>query len=161
MTAAAPAAQPVTRQHSNAYNIFILILTVQSLLIMVLLLLPLDPAMHQALFFFDNLVCVIFLADFAYNITGSRPRRQYFLHSRGWLDLIGSIPTFGVFQLTALLRLARLSRLARISRLLRGQNRKALVDDIIKNRGQYALFITFLAAYLVLTLSSVLVLAFE
>jgi voltage-gated potassium channel len=155
------AAKPVVREHGNAYNIFILLLTVQSLVIMVLLLLPLDPAVHQALYFFDNAVCVVFLLDFVYNLTGSKPTRQYFIYHRGWLDLLGSIPSFGVFQLTALFRLARLSRLARITRLLGGQKRKELVDDVIKNRGQYAFFITFLAAYMVLSTSTVLVLQFE
>jgi voltage-gated potassium channel len=155
------AAQPVVREHGNAYNIFILLLTLQSLAIMVLLLLPLDPAMHQALFFFDNAICVIFLLDFVYNLTGSKPKTQYFIRHRGWLDLLGSIPAFGVFSVTVLFRLARLSRLARITRLLGGQKKKELVDDIVKNRGQYAFFVTFLAAYLVLTTATILVLQFE
>ena len=34
---------PVLREHGNAYNIFILVLTLFSLAVMVLLLLPLDP----------------------------------------------------------------------------------------------------------------------
>jgi voltage-gated potassium channel len=154
-------AKPIVREHGNAYNIFILLLTIQSLVVMVLLLLPLSDAMHGTLFFFDNAICVIFLIDFAYNLTGSTPKRQYFIYHRGWLDLIGSIPTFGVLRFTALLRLARLSRLARIARLLGGQQRKALVEDVIKNRSQYALFITFLSAYVVLTFSTVLMLWFE
>ena len=48
------------------------------------------------------------------------------------------MPSFGFFQIGALLRLARLSRLARITRLLRGQAGKDLVADVLKNRGQYA-----------------------
>jgi voltage-gated potassium channel len=155
------AAQPIVRQHGNAYNIFILLLTIQSLAIMVMMLLPLSDAEHSALLFFDNAICVIFLIDFVYNLTGSTPKRQYFIYHRGWLDLIGSIPTLGILRFTALFRLARISRLARITRLLGGQKRKALIDDIIQNRGQYALFVTFLAAYLVLSVSTVLVLQFE
>jgi voltage-gated potassium channel len=155
------AEQPIVREHGNAYNLFILLLTVFSLVVMVLLVLPLDEQTHQLLFVYDNAVCVIFLMDFAYNISGSRPRRQYFIHQRGWLDLIGSIPAFGFFQFSALLRLARLSRLARISRLLRGNARRELVRDMVENRGQYATFITILAAGTVLTVSSLLVLQFE
>lgn len=155
------AEQPTVREHGNAYNVFILLLTVFSLVVMVLLVLPLDPQTHQLLFFYDNAVCVIFLLDFAYNITGSRPKRQYFIYQRGWLDLLGSIPTFGFFQLTALFRLARLSRLARITRLLRGNARRELVRDMVENRGQYATFITILAAGTVLSVSSLLVLQFE
>jgi voltage-gated potassium channel len=155
------AARPIVREHGNAYNIFILVLTLQSLLVMVLLLLPLNPAMHQALLFFDNGICVIFLFDFFYNLTGSKPTRQYFIYHRGWLDLLGSIPSLGILRFTALFRLARLSRLARIARLLGGQKKKEVIDDVVKNRGQYALFITFLSAYLVLSFATVLMLQFE
>lgn len=153
--------QPMLREHGNAYNIFILVLTVFSLVLMVVLLLPIDQQTRELVNLYDNIVCVIFLIDFGINISGSRPRRAYFIDSRGWLDLLGSIPSFGFFQATALFRLARLSRLARISRLLRGQAGTELVRDVIVNRGQYAVFITFLAAGIVLTTASVLVLQFE
>jgi voltage-gated potassium channel len=95
------------------------------------------------------------------NLSGSRPKSKYFIRERGWLDLIGSIPSFGILRFTVLLRLFRLSRLARISRLLRGKNKEALIKDIIENRGQYTLFITALMTILVLTVTSVLVLQFE
>jgi voltage-gated potassium channel len=153
--------RPVLREHSNAYNLFILVLTVFSLTVMVLLLLPLDAQSRDLLTWYDNAICVIFLADFAYNLTGSKPRRAYFIHQRGWLDLLGSIPSLGIFQLTALFRLARLSRLARITRLLRGNNRRELVRDMVENRGQYATFVTILLAGMVLSVASFLVLQFE
>lgn len=149
------------REHGNSYNIFILVLTVASLAIMVLLLLPLSEAEHSLLLLYDNAICVVFLIDFAYNLSGSKPKRAYFIGARGWLDLLGSIPSFGFFQIGALLRLARLSRLTRIAKLLRGQNRKALVTDVIQNRGQYATFVTVLLAGIVLSTASILVLRFE
>ncbi len=155
------AAAPVFRAHGNAYEIFILVLTVLSLVVMALVLLPLSQPVHDVLIFYDNLICVVFLGDFVYNLTGSRPRSEYFFKRRGWLDLLGSIPTLGFFRFTALFRLARLSRLARIIRALRGQHQKEIVRDVIQNRGQYALFITLLLVTLVLTISSVLVLMFE
>jgi voltage-gated potassium channel len=157
MTAQAPA----LREHGNAYNIFILVLTLFSLAIMVLLVLPLNTATLDLLRLYDNAICIVFLIDFAYNITGSRPKRGYFIHQRGWLDLLGSIPSLGIFQFGALLRLARLSRVARISRLLGGKNRAAIVKDVLENRGQYATFITLLLAWAVLTTASLLVLQFE
>jgi voltage-gated potassium channel len=150
-----------TRQHSNSYNIFMLVLTVLSLGIMAVLLLPLSDETITLLQYYDNLVCIIFLIDFFMNLSGSRPRSEYFVHERGWLDLLGSIPSFGILRLTALLRLFRLSRLARISRLMRGKNKEALIKDVIENRSQYTLFITVLLTILVLTVASVLVLQFE
>lgn len=152
---------PVLRQHGNAYNIFILVLTIFSLAVMVLLLLPVTPAERELLLVYDNAVCVIFLFDFAYNLLGAKPRRAYFISQRGWLDLLGSIPSLGFFQVGGLLRLARLSRLARITRLLRGQAGKDLVIDVLANRGQYATFITILLAGIVLSVASILVLQFE
>ncbi len=152
---------PVLRQHGNAYNIFILVLTVFSLAIMVLLLLPISPASRDLLTLYDNAICIIFLMDFAYNLAGSKPKRAYFISARGWLDLLGSVPSFGFIPFTALFRLARLSRLARITRLLRGQAGKDLVLDVLANRGQYATFITILLAGMTLTIASLLVLQFE
>ena len=52
-------------EHGNAYNIFILVLTIMSLGIMVLLILPLNEPTLQVLRFYDNFICVIFLIDFA------------------------------------------------------------------------------------------------
>jgi voltage-gated potassium channel len=157
-------AQPtaVLRKPSNAYQIFILVLTVLSLAVMAVMLLPtLSDATYKVLGIYDNLICVIFLIDFFLNLRGASKKSDYFIGQRGWLDLLGSIPSFGVFKLGGLLRLARLSRLARILRLLRGEQKKALVKDILENRSQYALFITILLTLLVLTVCSTLVLQFE
>jgi voltage-gated potassium channel len=155
------AESPVLRRHGNSYNIFILVLTIYSLALMVVLLLPLDAETRSLVNLYDNAVCAIFLVDFAFNLLGAKPRRGYFIGQRGWLDLLGSIPSFGFFQLGGLLRLARLSRLARITRLLRGQAGKDLVLDVLNNRSQYATFITILLAGMVLSVASLLVLQFE
>jgi voltage-gated potassium channel len=152
---------PVLAEHGNAYNIFTLVLTLFSLAIMGLLVLPLDPETLHLLRLYDNVICIIFLADFAYNLTRARPRSAYFIGQRGWLDLLGSIPSLGFLPFAGLLRLARLSRLARVAKLLSGKNRAAIVTDVLQNRGEYAAFITLMSAGLVLTIASLLVLEFE
>ena len=63
MTAEAPA--PGYREHGNAYNIFILVLTVYSLVLMVLLFVPLNEQTRILVNTYDNAICVIFLIDFA------------------------------------------------------------------------------------------------
>jgi len=149
------------RQHSNAYNIFILVLTVLSLAVMVVMLLPVSEATLELLLNYDTLICIIFLIDFFYNLSKAPKKSDYFIRQRGWLDLLGSIPSFGITRYGGLLRLARLSRFARITRLLRGENKKALIKDVLEHRSQYAGFITILLAMIVLTVASVLVLQFE
>src|SRR3954469_14478669 len=161
-TAVEPAATaPVTRQSGNAYSIFILVLTVMSLVTMVLLWLPFSAATAGLLRFYDNTVCVIFLIDFCLALRRAPSKQRYFLRERGWLDLLGSIPTLPGIDAVGLLRLGRLSRLARITRLLRAQHQKQLGDDVVRNPGKYAAFITVLLGFLVLTTASIVVLATE
>lgn len=154
-------ATPELRENSNSYNIFILVLTIFSLGLMVLQLLPLDDETRQLVTVYDNVVCIVFLLDFAINLAAAKPKRAYLIGKRGWLDLLGSIPSFGFFPFTALFRLARLSRLARIGRLLGGQNRKQLIDDLLDNRSQYATFLTILMAGIVLSTASIVILQVE
>ncbi len=104
-TADTSAAQDAGGEHGLRYELFILALTIYSLVIMVLLVLPLEPAVLDLLRAYDNLICFVFLADFAMRLRASHPHRQYFLHGRGWLDLLGSIPSFGILRFTALFRL--------------------------------------------------------
>jgi voltage-gated potassium channel len=151
----------LVRRHGNAYEIFILVLTIFSLLLIVLQLLPIDDQTRFLVAVYDDVVCVVFLLDFAYNMAITRPRRIYFIGEAGWLDLIGSIPSIPGLPFTGLLRFARLARLLRIRRALGGQAGRDLVRDVIRNRGQYAVFITVLSALIVLSLSSIFVLQFE
>lgn len=152
---------PVQEGHGTAYNLFIIALTLLSLLIMVALVLPISSATRQLLTWYDNLICIIFLIDFFGNLRRASTKRAYFIGERGWLDLLGSIPSFGFFKYTALFRLARLSRLARLTKLSRNKNKRDMLADVLDNRGQYAMFITLMMAFIVLVVCSTMVLQFE
>lgn len=115
---------PKLRKTSNAYSIFILVLTILSLAVMVAMLLPLSETTLTLLWFYDTVICIIFLIDFYLNWRAAPRKSDYFIGQRGWLDLLGSIPSLGITRYGGLLRLARLSRLARIARLLRGEQKK-------------------------------------
>src|SRR5262245_55547224 len=119
-----------SEQPNTGYELFILVLTVVSLILMALSLLPFNDAVQQLLLIYQNSLCVIFLIDFVLNLRRAPTWRAYVIHQRGWLDLIGSLPTLGVFSFTVLLRLARLSRLTRITRLMQRQNQKQLVEEV-------------------------------
>lgn len=151
---------------SNSYTIFIFVLTIISLVVMVVMLLPgLSDETVKVLSFYDNLICVIFLIDFFNNLRTAPKKSDYFIKDRGWLDLLGSIPSLGLItnagKYAGLLRLARLSRLARITRLMRGGGKEALIKDVLANRSRYTGFITILLTIIILTTCSVLVLQFE
>ena len=147
--------------HGNSYNIFILVLTLASLVIMGLLLLPLDQNTIDLLRVYDNAICFVFLGDFAMNMMRAKPTRQYFINGTGLARPDRVHPVHGDLPVGALLRLARLSRLARIGRLLSGKARTELIKDVLENRGQYAVFITLLSAGIVLSSASILMLQAE
>jgi voltage-gated potassium channel len=150
------------RQPGHAYNIFIFVLTIVSLVIMVAMFLPLGAPTIGLLQVYDNVICFIFLFDFFLTLSRAPKKSDYFLKHGGWLDLLGSIPSLGVtFQYTGLFRLARLSRLARITRLMRGAPKGELVRDIEENRSRYTVVVTILLTFIVLATASVLVLEFE
>jgi voltage-gated potassium channel len=149
---------------SNAYNIFILILTLFSLIIMVALFLPLTPATIDLLRFYDNLICAFFLLDFFLILRASPSKRDFFFQQRAWMDFVGAIPSLGFifpYRYFGLLRLLRLNRANRIFRHLGVQRRGELLRDILKNRSKYASFLIGILAIIVLTSASVLVLQFE
>lgn len=149
-------------RRSNAYAIFILFLTIISLVIMVAMFLPLNNATIVLLQAYDLLICIFFLIDFLIALSRAPSKRNYFFRERGWLDLVGSIPTMGlVFKYASLLRLARLSRASRIAIHLGRKQRGELVRDVLQNRSQYAGFLVILMAISVLAFASVLVLQFE
>jgi voltage-gated potassium channel len=149
---------------SNAYNIFILILTLFSLVIMVALFLPLNQATIELLQFYDSLICAFFLLDFFLTWRVAANKREFFFKQRAWMDLVGAIPSLGVvlpYRYFGLLRLLRLNRVNRIYQHLGVQRRGELLRDILKNRSKYASFLIGLLAIIVLSSASVLVLQFE
>jgi voltage-gated potassium channel len=147
---------------SNSYMIVVLILTIFSLAVMgVQFLLPQGTETWNLVNFYNNLTCVFFLIDFAMHMIAEPVKRDYFIGQRGYFDLLGSIPSFGVSQLTGLLRLFRLSRLLRLRRFMNPENRELLKNEILNNRGNYAALITVLLAMLVISTASIFVLFFE
>jgi len=89
-----------TARHSNAYNLFILLLTVFSLILMVLLLLPLDRETLILLQFYDILICIIFLVDFFTNLRSAPRKSGYFFgdrhHRRSGQPFIPSADRFAI-----------------------------------------------------------------
>lgn len=146
---------------SNAYELFIFLLTILSLFTMVGLLLPLAPQTHRLLQIYDLVICIVFLFDFGLRARRAPTFRAYFIHERGWLDLLGSIPNLGLTRYAALFRLARISRILRVVAMVRSKQSGELVKDVLANRSKYAAFITLVAGMTVITVASVLMVQTE
>ncbi len=161
---------PAVRKHpkidalfkNNSYIILVLILTIFSLAIMVVqMILPQNTPTWQLVNAYNNLACYFFLVDFALHMIAEPRKRDYFIGQRGYFDLLGSIPSLGFSQYTALLRVFRLSRLFRLRRFMNPANRALLKNEILNNRGSYAALLTVIMAGLVISVASILVLFFE
>src|SRR5512135_1483315 len=148
--------------NSNSYIIVVLILTLFSLALMgVQFLVPEGTETWKLVNLYNNLTCIFFLFDFALRLIAQPRKRDYFIGQQGYFDLLGSIPSFGFSQYTAILRLFRLSRLFRLRRFLNPENRTLLKNEILDNRGSYALLLTVILALLVISTASIFVLFFE
>jgi voltage-gated potassium channel len=147
--------------YSTSYDLFILVLTIFSLLVVAGLLLPLHPSAEAILLWVDFLLCVFFLFDFTVRLWRAPDRAGYFFQKGGWLDLLGSVPIVPGFSWTAIFRLARLNRFFRIIRRLKGEERDAFINDARENPARSALLSTIILAFLVATIASVLILRVE
>jgi len=137
----------------QTYDLFILVLTILSLVLMVVMFLPLNDATIGLLQFYDNLICAIFLVDFSIQLHRAERKSDYFIGQRGWLDLLGSLP--------AGFKLFRIFRVVRVARLLREYGPRNVLRSFIKQRADNALLVVMLLVVLVLEFGSMAVLRFE
>jgi voltage-gated potassium channel len=138
------------------YELYMLVLSVVSLIVLAAdTLWSFHPQTHAVLSYSDTLLCVLFMADFVRSFTRA-PNRARYLFRSGWLDLLSSIPTFGI------LRLGRLSRIARIIRLFRAMRSFRAVGLILsQHKRESALLAAGTVCLLMTIFASVAILQFE
>jgi voltage-gated potassium channel len=116
---------------------------------------PLGPAERRILEVADNVVCVFFLADFLYS-RAKAANRWRTLRTRGWLDLLSSIPAVDA------LRVGRMARVLRIIRVLRGiRAARVLADALMRRRAEGTFLAATLASIILFVLGGVAILHFD
>jgi voltage-gated potassium channel len=148
----------IVYRHSDIYNLFILVLTVFSLIVAGgIIILP-----NNAIFWWvDFLICVIFLLDFLISFWRAPNRTNYFIAKGGWLDLLGAIPSVPGLPWTALFRLARLNRAVQIVKHLQGKDREKVIDEVRQTPAKTALLTMTITAFMLVTVASLLILRLE
>lgn len=154
----AAAAEPTKTERSEelqapAYEIFIGLLAVISLINLAISVLPVQETMKGIAKIVDIPLTLIFLLDFTSRLLRSHPKRAYFIDQRGWLDLLGSLPSF--------FRLFRIFRLVRVTRLLGEYGARNILRSFIKDRADNALLVVLFMVIVVLEFGSILVVFFE
>ena len=167
MSASAPAAvHAPAAKRSNAYDMFIFVLTVLSFAIMAGLVLPrVNPPTKMLLNAYDNIICLVFLFDFGMRMRRAPRKRDYFFGERGWLRsprldpelrLCGDRQVCGPASAVSDQPADSHRSHAPAPRLAKHHPRRARATVASTQS-----FITLLAAMIVIVLSSVFVLQFE
>jgi voltage-gated potassium channel len=139
---------------SSPYELFIVALSLLSLVNIVLLALPIASDTKGALIVLEVIMSLIFIGDFVQRLVRSDSKAHYFFRKFGWLDLLGSLPVPG-------LRLLRIARVVHLERDLRRKGGRRMVREISAGRAEAALFLVILLVFINLEFATMAVLAFE
>jgi voltage-gated potassium channel len=138
----------------TGWDIFVLLLSVLSLINIVLVVLTVRQNIVNIILVVDAVLCLVFLGDFLRRLQRAPSRRGYFIDEMGWLDLLGSLPAPG-------LRLARVFRVVRVGREVRHHGLRNLARLAASNRAGNSLLATVFLTILVLQFGSMAILRVE
>ncbi|MEI6807752.1 MAG: potassium channel family protein [bacterium] len=110
----------------------------------------------------DNLICMLFIGDFIYQLATAKNKLGYL--KWGWIDLVSSIPNIDYSGMPNIdfLRLGRFVRLIRILRILRGiRSLRQILKYLFENRAHGTFATVALISFTVMIFSSVVILNCE
>lgn len=136
------------------YDIFIIVVTVMSIINWIFLMLPnLGADSKSLLIFMEPIFTAVLLIDFSMRLRRARPHRwHYMIRGGGLLDLLGSLP-YG--------RALRLFRLFRVLQGFHAHGWRKTFRWFVANRAQGTLFAVLALLLVVLEGGGLLVLYFE
>jgi len=136
------------------YELFIVGLSIISLVNFAIAFLPVDSQVKVIAEIIDLPISLVLFIDFTRRLLQSHPRRAYFIDHGGWLDLLGSLPFSQV-------KIFRLFRVIRVLRLLRREGGREILRSVIRHRADNALRIILFLVLILLEFGSMSVLAAE
>jgi voltage-gated potassium channel len=115
---------------------------------------PLPAEVRRLLNWIDNVVCMVFLADFIVRFRGA-PSKMVFMRW-GWIDLLASLPEIEMLRWGRVFRLFRLLRIVRTLRTMRD-----FLRVLYASRARGGVASVLVIVFLVLSLSSIGILLVE
>ena len=123
------------------FDLFVLALTGFSLLNIIWLILPLRESVTDVVLIVDIVFSIAFMIDFFLHLHRAPSKSAYFVHQRGWLDLLSSLP----FPFIRILRIVRVIRIYRpVQTLGFGGVWKRLTVDLAGSALLVALLLTII-----------------
>jgi voltage-gated potassium channel len=139
----------------TVYELFVLAITLIAMVLWpIYLLTSIDSQTKNVDFVLDSALSLFFLADFFYCFYRAENRRHYFLH-RGWLDLLGSIPTL------LILRPLRLARAIQIIKKMNQTGKTGVLNVVRSDLSGTVFWTTLLSTLLLLITAAMLILQAE
>ena len=137
-----------------SYELFVFLITLLSIVNNVLWFFALEPYTRNVIQIIEYVISIFFLLDFFTRLIRARSKRVYFFRNYGWLDLVGSLPIFG-------LRLARLVRTLVMGRRIRRDDLSEMSVVIIQQRAQSTLLAVIFLALVIFEVSGIAILKVE
>ena len=150
----------VRRRHKHddmpvtPYDLFVLVLTILSLVNLLLLILPIATTSKGVLLVVDVVACSFLLADVVLRIRRAPTPRDYLIRDKGWLDLLGSLPVPG-------LRLFRIRRVVVVSKQVAELGGSKLWRGFLAERAQATLLLVAVLVLVTIEAGSIAVLRAE
>jgi voltage-gated potassium channel Kch len=117
-----------------SYELFILLVSVLSVVNMVIVLLPVfDGPIEDVAVAVDSIIAPIFVLDFLYRLLTAKSKFNYVFRGWGWADLLAAVPTLGIF---------RVFRVIRVGALLRRVDGNVIASELYARRASSTFFAT-------------------
>jgi len=136
------------------YELFVLMITLLSIVNSVVWLFPLEPYARSVIQIIEYVISVFLMIDFFFRLMRARDKRAYFFRYYGWLDLLGSLPVFG-------LRLARLAHMFILWRKVRRDDLTEMGNVVVEQRAQSTLLMVIFLAVVIFEVSGIAILKAE
>jgi voltage-gated potassium channel len=136
------------------YDLFVLLLTILSLINFVLLLLPISRTTKGVLLVVDIVASSFLLADVALRSRRAPTPRDYLIRDKGWLDLLGSLPL-------PFFRIFRIRRVVVVSKQVAELGGSRLWRGFLAERAQATLLLVVLLVLVTIEAGSIAVLRAE
>lgn len=143
-----------TELKHTGYEIFIMALTVLSIVNLVLVTLIDSMSLSTVVLSVNAVLSVVLFLDFVYRFATAESRSTYFFRDFGWADLLASLPL-------AHLKVLRVFRLVRVWRFVRALGWREIFRTLAHSRAGTALFLLLLVAILMWEFGSLAILHLE
>ena len=125
-----------------SYELFILLVSILSVVNMALVLLPFfDGPVEDVAISVDSLIAPIFVMDFLYRLLTAKSKSHYVFRAWGWADLLAAVPVLGIF---------RVFRVIRVGALLRRVDGEVIARELYAGRAASTFFATMFLVLVVI-----------